>query len=77
MLFFSKRSTPYRLPWGVAGIISPCNYPFGIPMHEIVPALLTANAVVFKIAPETLPVGFKFAELFRLAWLPQVAFTTM
>ncbi len=74
MLFFSKRSTLYHLPWGVVGIISPWNYPFGIPMHEIVPALLAGNTVVFKTAPETLPVGFKIAELFRLAGLPQDVF---
>ena len=75
LLYFSKRSTLYRVPWGVVGIIAPWNYPLGIPMHEIIPALLAGNAVVFKTAPETLPVGFKIADLLRLAGVPQGVFT--
>ncbi len=70
LLFFNKRSTVYRLPHGVVGIISPWNYPFGIPMHEVVPALLAGNAVLFKTAPETLPVGLAMQELFDAAGLP-------
>jgi acyl-CoA reductase-like NAD-dependent aldehyde dehydrogenase len=74
LLFFNKRSTVYRLPWGVVGIIAPWNYPLGIPMHEIVPALLAGNTVVFKTAPETLPVGEKLQELVRFAGLPADVF---
>lgn len=74
LLFFSKRSTVYRVPWGVVGIIAPWNYPLGIPMHEIVPALLAGNTVVFKTAPETLPVGFKIASLLRAAGVPDAVF---
>ncbi|HEY1992737.1 MAG TPA: aldehyde dehydrogenase family protein [Gammaproteobacteria bacterium] len=65
LLFFNKRSTVHRLPYGVVGIISPWNYPFGIPMHEIVPALLAGNTVVFKTSPETLPVGEEIAQLLQ------------
>lgn len=74
ILFFNKRSTVYRLPWGVVGIISPWNYPLGIPMHEIVPALLAGNTVVFKTAPETVPVGVKLAELFAQSGFPADVF---
>jgi acyl-CoA reductase-like NAD-dependent aldehyde dehydrogenase len=74
LLFFNKRSTVHRLPLGVVGIIAPWNYPLGIPMHEIVPALLAGNAVVFKTAPETLPVGQKIAALFAAAGLPAGVF---
>ena len=74
LLFFNKRSTVYRMPHGVVGIISPWNYPFGIPMHEIVPALLAGNTVVFKTSPETLPVGAWIAELFDRAGLPPGVF---
>lgn len=73
-LFFSKRSTLYHRPLGLVGIISPWNYPLGIPMHEIVPALLSGNSVAFKTAPETLPVGIKIAELFQQAGLPPGVF---
>lgn len=75
LLFLNKHSTVYRVPWGVVGIIAPWNYPLGIPMHEIVPALLAGNSVVFKTAPETLPVGTRLAELLRLAGIPEHVFT--
>ena len=74
LLFFNKRSTVHRLPYGVVGIISPWNYPFGIPMHEIVPALLAGNTVVFKTSPETLPVGEWIEQLFGWAGLPADVF---
>lgn len=73
-LFFNKRSTVHRIPYGLVGIISPWNYPFGIPMHEIAPALLAGNSVVFKTSPETLPVGNHIDELFRSAGLPAGVF---
>ena len=74
LLFFNKKSTVHRLPQGVVGVISPWNYPLGIPMHEIVPALLAGNTVVFKTSPETLPVGAWIAELWSRARLPPGVF---
>ena len=74
LLFFSKRSTVYRVPWGVVGVISPWNYPLGIPMHEIVPALLAGNTVVFKTAPETIAVGAFMERMFRESGLPDGVF---
>lgn len=75
LLFFNKQSSVYRVPWGVIGIIAPWNYPLGIPMHEIVPALLAGNTVLFKTAPETLPVGVRLAELLQQTGLPRHVFT--
>jgi succinate-semialdehyde dehydrogenase/glutarate-semialdehyde dehydrogenase len=43
-LFFNKVSRLTRVPYGVVGIISPWNYPFGIPFHEMSLALLAGNA---------------------------------
>lgn len=74
LLFFNKRSTIHRKPHGVVGIISPWNYPLGIPMHEIVPALLAGNTVLLKTAPETLPVGERIAEMCEAAGLPKDVF---
>lgn len=74
ILFFNKKSTVHRLPHGVVGIISPWNYPFGIPLHEVVPALLAGNSVVFKTSPETLPVGEWIGQLFIGAGLPDGVF---
>lgn len=75
LLFFNKSSKIYRLPFGVIGIIAPWNYPLGIPMHEIVPALLAGNAVVFKTAAETQMVGLKLAEMTEAVGLPDGVFT--
>src|ERR1700729_2202985 len=35
-------------PLGVVAIISPWNYPFSIPMAQVIPALATGNAVLLK-----------------------------
>lgn len=74
VLLLNKQSVLFRKPLGVVGIIAPWNYPLGIPMHEIVPALLSGNSVVFKTAPETLPVGVKIEEMCRAAGLPEHVF---
>lgn len=75
LLFLNKRSRIFRMPFGVIGIISPWNYPLGIPMHEIVPALLAGNTVIFKTAPETQMVGRKIEEMIQAAALPDDVFT--
>jgi succinate-semialdehyde dehydrogenase/glutarate-semialdehyde dehydrogenase len=74
LLFLNKRSRIYRIPFGVIGIIAPWNYPLGIPMHEIVPALLAGNTVIFKTAPETQMVGRKIEEMIQAAGLPDGVF---
>ena len=74
LLLIYKRATLQRLPWGVVGIISPWNYPLGIPMHEIAPALLAGNSVVFKTAPETVTVGNLIEEMWAAVGLPAGVF---
>lgn len=74
LLFANKKSVLHRIPHGVIGIIAPWNYPFGIPMHEIITALLAGNTVVFKTAPETVPVGRAIERLFRDAGMPAGVF---
>ena len=71
ILFFNKRSRLVREPYGVIGIISPWNYPLGIPMHELVQALLAGNTVVLKVATQSQPVGQAIIDLFRDAGLPE------
>ncbi len=46
--FVHKRSILEHLPLGVVGIISPWNYPFGIPFTQVVVALMAGNAVLLK-----------------------------
>lgn len=74
VLLLNKKSILFRKPLGVIGIIAPWNYPLGIPMHEIVPALLAGNSVVFKTAPETIPVGILIEEMCESAGLPDGVF---
>ncbi len=44
-------------PMGVAGLITPWNYPIAIPAWKIAPALATGNTVVFKPASQAPGVG--------------------
>ena len=51
-----KLNLSFRVPIGVAGIITPWNFPMAIPTWKIFPALLCGNTVVFKpaaITPKT------------------------
>jgi len=75
ILLVNKRSRLNRVPYGVVGIISPWNYPFSIPFGEVVMALLMGNAVVLKVASDTLGVGQALASLFADAGLPDGVFT--
>jgi alpha-ketoglutaric semialdehyde dehydrogenase len=47
-----KWAMSWRRPIGVAGIISPFNFPLAIPTWKIFPALVCGNAVVFKPAED-------------------------
>ncbi|HVG28534.1 MAG TPA: aldehyde dehydrogenase family protein [Pyrinomonadaceae bacterium] len=59
----------YR-PVGVVGIISPWNFPWAIPVGEVVMALAAGNAVVLKPSELTPFVGLKIADVFARAGLP-------
>ena len=70
----NKRARLLRVPYGVIGIISPWNYPFGIPFHNIIQGLLAGNAVILKTATETLQVGLALKEAVDAAELPDGLF---
>ncbi len=57
-------------PVGVAGIITPWNFPMAIPCWKIFPALLTGNAVVFKPASDTPATATKLVEILVEAGVP-------
>ena len=57
-------------PWGVVAIISPWNYPFAIPIGQIVPALAAGNAVLLKPSELTPWCGALVAELCQDARFP-------
>ena len=48
-----KWAMSVREPIGVAGIITPWNFPMAIPCWKMMPALITGNTVVFKPASDT------------------------
>jgi acyl-CoA reductase-like NAD-dependent aldehyde dehydrogenase len=75
ILTINKRSYVDRVPVGVIGIISPWNYPFAIPFHEIAMALITGNAVVLKVASQTLEVGKVIGECVKAGGLPENLFS--
>jgi len=58
-------------PLGVIGIISPWNFPFAIPMGEVVMALMIGNTVVLKPSEYTPLVGLKIGEIFQAVGLPE------
>ncbi|MFC1521018.1 aldehyde dehydrogenase family protein [Elusimicrobiota bacterium] len=62
-------------PLGVVGIIAPWNFPFSIPMGQIVMALMAGNCVLFKPSSSTPIVGAKIEEVFKAANLPDGVFT--
>jgi acyl-CoA reductase-like NAD-dependent aldehyde dehydrogenase len=74
LLFANKVSYLERIPWGVIGIISPWNYPFGIPFHEVTMALMAGNAVILKVATQTQDVGDVIRETVSAGGLPEGLF---
>ena len=70
-VLFSHWRAGYRFdPLGVLAIITPWNYPVGIPMAEIVPAVAAGNTVVFKPASATVLTGLMLADMAREAGFP-------
>lgn len=59
-----------RDPLGVVAAITPWNFPIGMPLSILVPALGAGNAVVFKPSEQTPLVGARLAELLQAA-LPE------
>ncbi|CAN5463079.1 aldehyde dehydrogenase family protein [soil metagenome] len=58
-------------PLGVVAIIPAWNYPFSIPLGEVVMSLMTGNTVVLKPSELTPLVGLKIGEIFEKAGLPE------
>ena len=65
-----KRGRLEYEPYGVIGIISPSNYPFSIPLNELIPALVAGNSVVLKTSELTPQVGIAIRDLVRAAGFP-------
>jgi aldehyde dehydrogenase (NAD+) len=66
-----KQLFTFRVPIGVAGIITAGNFPVAVPSWYLVPALLCGNAVVWKPADYTPALGDALAQLFLHGGLPE------
>jgi aldehyde dehydrogenase (NAD+) len=58
-------------PIGIAGLISPWNFPMAIPCWKVIPALLTGNTIVIKPASDTPATATKLVELLYEVGLPE------
>ncbi|MBI4567929.1 MAG: aldehyde dehydrogenase family protein [Planctomycetes bacterium] len=74
MGLLGKRSYIMYKPLGVAGVITPWNYPFSISVGEIAAALVSGNGVVHKPSEHTPLIAVKTRELADLAGIPRDIF---
>jgi alpha-ketoglutaric semialdehyde dehydrogenase len=61
-----------RRPHGVAGCITPWNFPVAIPLWKIAPALAYGNAVAWKPSPAATAIARELAALLASALPPRV-----
>jgi len=69
-LFKHRSSYIHYVPRGVVGIIAPWNFPFSIPMGEVMMSLITGNAAVLKPSEITPMIALKAKELHDDCGLP-------
>src|SRR5918999_943662 len=65
-----KQLFTFRVPVGVAAIITAGNFPVAVPSWYLVPALTCGNAVVWKPAEYSPAIGDALARLFMAGGLP-------
>jgi acyl-CoA reductase-like NAD-dependent aldehyde dehydrogenase len=69
-----RKSYLHYVPRGVVGVISPWNFPFVIPMGDVMAALVTGSAVVLKPSEVTPLIALKAKEIFDATGLPEDLF---
>jgi acyl-CoA reductase-like NAD-dependent aldehyde dehydrogenase len=72
-----KQLFTFRVPVGVATIVTAGNFPVAVPSWYLVPALLCGNAVVWKPAEYTPAIAEAFTELFVRGGLPEGVLNTV
>jgi acyl-CoA reductase-like NAD-dependent aldehyde dehydrogenase len=70
-----KQLFTFRMPVGVAAIVTAGNFPVAVPSWYIVPALVCGNAVVWKPAEYTPATAEAFTELLLHAGVPAGVFS--
>src|SRR5512133_3461953 len=66
----NKWAMSFRRPIGVAGIVTPFNFPLAIPTWKMFPALVCGNACIFKPAEDVPHTGTVLVEILLEAGLP-------
>jgi aldehyde dehydrogenase (NAD+) len=72
-----KQLFTFRVPVGVAGIITAGNFPVAVPAWYLVPALLCGNSVVWKPADYAAVLGDALTRLFVAAGVPAGVLNTV
>ena len=67
----NKFNMAIRMPIGVAGVVTPWNFPMAIPTWKIFPALLCGNTVIFKPASDTPATATMLVEILMEAGVPE------
>jgi len=67
----NKRVITLRRPHGVVAVLTPWNYPVGIPSEYLSAALAGGNAVVWKPAPTTSMIAVRLVECILAAGVPE------
>src|SRR5688572_21294125 len=65
-----KWAMSFRRPIGIAGIITPFNFPMAIPTWKMFPALVCGNPCIFKPAEDVPHTGTVLVEILLEAGLP-------
>jgi len=66
----NKFAMALRAPVGVAGMITPWNFPMAIPSWKVMPALVCGNTIVLKPAEDTPLSTYNLAQALEEAGLP-------
>jgi acyl-CoA reductase-like NAD-dependent aldehyde dehydrogenase len=69
-----RRSFVHYTPRGVVAVISPWNYPFQLPLRDVITALLAGNGAVLKPSEVTPMIALKAKEIWDAAGLPEDVF---
>lgn len=67
----NKMNLSMRMPIGVAGLISPWNFPMAIPCWKALPALVCGNTIILKPASDTPLTATHLVEILVEAGMPK------
>lgn len=73
-LLKNRTSYIHYQPRGVVGILSPWNFPMGIPLCQVFMALIAGNSVVLKPSEKTPKIALKIKEIYDGLGLPKDLF---